>query len=305
MKRQSSILIAALIISAAATACQKTKNYDATGIFEATTVTVSSEIPGRLLTLAPDEGDTVTVGQLLGEVDTATLTLQQMQAESQQRGVESNLPDVAAQTAPLRAQLEHAQSEAARVRKLYADKAATEKQLADAEAQVTLLRSQLDNLMTSLTKSRSSLTDNASAIRYQREQIDAQIAKSRIISPLTGTVIAKLAQPGEFAQVGKPLYRIADLRNIYLRAYFTVEQLADIKLGDKVTVLADFGADKQYEYPGRIVWIAQESEFTPKSIQTPDSRASLVYAAKIAVTNDGRLKLGQYGEVRLNASAKQ
>lgn len=305
MKSQSTILIAALLITAVATACQKTKNYDATGIFEATTVTVSSEIPGKLLTLAPEEGDTVTVGQLLGEVDTATLALQQMQAESQQRGVESNLPDVAAQTAPLRAQLEHAQSEAARIRKLYADKAATEKQLADAEAQVTLLRSQLDNLMTSLSKSRSSLTDNASAIRYQREQIDAQIAKSRILSPLTGTVIAKLAQPGEFAGVGKPLYKIADLRNIYLRAYFTVEQLADIKLGDKVTVLADFGADKQYEYPGRIVWIAQESEFTPKSIQTPDSRASLVYAAKIAVTNDGHLKLGQYGEVRLNAPAKQ
>ena len=304
MKRYSSLLISALLVMGASVSCQKTRSYDATGIFEATMVTVSSEIPGKLLALNPEEGDTVSAGELLGVVDTTTLNLQQMQAASQQKGVESNLPDISAQTAPLRAQLAHARSEAERVRKLYADNAATEKQLADAEAQVTLLRSQLDNLLSSLTKSRSSITDNASAVRYQREQIEAQIAKSHILSPIAGTIIAKLAQPGEFAAAGKPLYQIADLRNVYLRAYFTVEQLADIKLGDKVTVLADFGAGKQYEYPGRIIWIAQESEFTPKSIQTPDSRANLVYAAKIAVTNDGRLKLGQYGEVVLHGSKK-
>lgn len=305
MKQLSLLLISALAVMGAATSCKKAIKYDATGIFEATLVTVSNEIPGKLLTLTPEEGDTVNIGQLLGSVDIATLTLQQMQAESQQKGVESNMPDISAQTAPLRAQLAHAQSEAARVRKLYADKAATEKQLADAEAQVTLLRSQIENLVTSLAKSRSAMSDNASAIRYQREQIDAQIAKSNILSPLKGTIIAKMAQPGEFAQAGKPLYQIADLSKIYLRAYFTVAQLADIKLGDKVTVVADFGTDKQYEYPGKIVWIAQQSEFTPKSIQTPDSRTNLVYAVKIAVKNDGRLKLGQYGEVILNSPNKQ
>lgn len=288
----------------ATASCRKTNPYDATGIFEATMVTVSSEIPGKLLSLNLEEGDTVAAGALLGAVDTTTLALQLMQADSQQKGVESNIPDISAQTAPLRAQLAHARSEAGRVRKLYAEKAATEKQLADAEAQVTLLHSQLENLVSSLSKSRNSITDNASAIRYQREQIDAQIAKSRILSPISGTIIAKLAQPGEFATVGKPLYQIADLRNIYLRAYFTVEQLADIKLGDQVTVIADFAAGRQYEYPGKIVWIAQESEFTPKSIQTPESRANLVYAAKIAVTNDGRLKLGQYGEVMLHSPSK-
>lgn len=137
------------------------------------------------------------------------------------------------------------------------------------------------------------------AIQYQSEQIAEQIAKSKIISPLTGTILVKYAEPGEYAVPGKPLCKIADLENIYLPSYFTANQLADIKVGQDVTVIADFGGDKQYEYPGKITWIAEESEFTPKSIQTKDSRANLVYAVKVAVKNDGRLKLGQYGEVRL------
>ncbi|MDE6027112.1 MAG: HlyD family efflux transporter periplasmic adaptor subunit, partial [Muribaculaceae bacterium] len=137
------------------------------------------------------------------------------------------------------------------------------------------------------------------AIRYQSEQIEEQIKKSKINSPLTGVVLLKYAETGEFAAPGRPLCKIADLNNVYLRSYFTVSQLADIKIGQKVKVVADFGGDKQYEYPGVITWIAEESEFTPKSIQTNDSRANLVYAVKIAVKNDGRLKLGQYGEVKL------
>ena len=92
---------------------------------------------------------------------------------------------------------------------------------------------------------------------------------------------------------------MANLDDIYLRCYFTASQLAHIRLGQEVTVIADFGGDEQYEYAGKIIWIAQESEFTPKTIQTQDTRANLVYAVKVAVENDGRLKLGQYGEVRL------
>ncbi|MDE6803745.1 MAG: HlyD family secretion protein, partial [Muribaculaceae bacterium] len=144
-----------------------------------------------------------------------------------------------------------------------------------------------------------SISDTPAAIRYQSEHIGEQIARSTVSSPLTGTVLIKYAQRGEFATPGRPLYKIADLDNIYLRAYFTVSQLADLRIGQKVTVIADFGGEEQYKYPGTVTWIAQESEFTPKSIQTRDSRANLVYAVKIAVRNDGRLKLGQYGEVRL------
>lgn len=162
-----------------------------------------------------------------------------------------------------------------------------------------MLDGQLTALLSSLGRNRSSISDHAVAIRYQVEQIEEQIAKSTVNSPLTGTVLVKYAEPGEFATPGRPLCKIADLGNIYLRAYFTASQLADIVIGQQVTVIADFGSDKQYEYPGTITWIAEESEFTPKSIQTRDSRANLVYAVKVAVNNDGRLKLGQYGEVRL------
>ena len=158
---------------------------------------------------------------------------------------------------------------------------------------------QLDGLLSTLSKSRNSISDNAAALQYQRQQIAEQIEKSTVKSPLTGTVLVKYAETGEFAAPGKPLVKVANLDDIYLRGYFTASQLADIKLGQKVTVIADFGGDEQYEYPGTITWIAQESEFTPKSIQTRDSRANLVYAVKISVKNDGRLKLGQYGEVRL------
>ena len=158
---------------------------------------------------------------------------------------------------------------------------------------------QLDGLLSTLSKSRNSISDNAAALQYQRQQIAEQIEKSTVKSPLTGTVLVKYAETGEFATPGKPLIKVANLDDIYLRGYFTVSQLAYIKLGQKVTVIADFGGDEQYEYPGTITWIAQESEFTPKSIQTRDSRANLVYAVKISVKNDGRLKLGQYGEVRL------
>ena len=182
---------------------------------------------------------------------------------------------------------------------MLADGAATQKQSDDANAALRTLRAQLDALLSSLGKSRTSISDNAVAIQYQMAQINEQIFKSSIHSPITGTVLSKYAEAGEFASPGRPLFKIANLNDIYLRSYFTANQLASLKIGQKVTVIADFGGEEQYEYPGTITWIAQESEFTPKSIQTQDSRANLVYAVNIAVKNDGRLKLGQYGEVRL------
>ena len=137
------------------------------------------------------------------------------------------------------------------------------------------------------------------ALDYQAAQIAEQIARAEVVTPITATVLDRYAEPGEFATPGKPLLKLADLHNIYLRSYFTADLLPRLSIGQKVTVIADFGGNQQYEYPGTVTWIAQESEFTPKSIQTRDTRANLVYAVKIAVKNDGRLKLGQYGEVRL------
>lgn len=296
MKKLYVISVIAAIMLAS---CQGNPDYDATGIFEATTVTVSAETAGKIYNLDAAEGDSVIAGQLLAVIDTMTLYYQQQQILSQHAATQTTSPDISAQAASLRSRIAHQQHECERFNRLLADGAATQKMCDDAQAELATLRGQLDALLSTLGKNRSSIADNASALQYQTEQIAEQIAKSSIKSPLTGTVLVKYAEPGEYAVPGKPLLKIANLDDIYLRSYFTVSQLADIKIGQKVTVIADFGGDKQFEYPGTITWIAQESEFTPKSIQTRDSRANLVYAVKVAVKNDGRLKLGQYGEVRL------
>lgn len=279
--------------------CQNKEKYDTTGIFEANTVTVSSETNGKLVLLTIEEGDSIISGQQVGLVDTTILTLQQKQLLSQQLATEKSSPDIAAQAAALRSQIAHQQNECARIARLLTDGAATQKQSDDANAQLHTLHGQLVGLLSTLDKNRSSITESASALQYQREQIEEQIHKSTIAAPITGIVLQKYAEQGEYTTPGRPLFKMANLDDIYLRSYFTISQLAHIRIGQKVTVIADFGGDEQYEYPGKIVWIAQESEFTPKSIQTQDSRANLVYAVKITVKNDGKLKLGQYGEVRL------
>ena len=279
--------------------CEKTPDYDATGIFEATTVTVSAETSGKILAMDIAEGDSIREGEVIATIDTTLLALQKSQVANQRKSAVSSSPDIEAQAVALRTQIAHQQHECERYARLLADGATTQKQYDDAQAQLRTLNGQLTALLSSLDKSKSSISDNAAAIRYQSDQIGEQISKSTVVSPLTGTVLVKYSEPGEFATPGRQLCKLADLNKIYLRAYFTASQLADIKLGQKVTVIADFGGDKQFEYPGTITWIAEESEFTPKSIQTNDSRANLVYAVKISVKNDGRLKLGQYGEVRL------
>ena len=279
--------------------CSSKPDYDATGIFEATTVTVSAETTGKILSISAEEGDSVTAESRVALIDTTALALQRLQIMTEQQATESSSPDITAQVASLRTQIAHWQNETARQERLLADGATTQKQLDDARTQLRTLRDQLSAQLSTLGKNRSSISDNAIALQYRREQVEDQINRSKIISPISGTVLIKYAESGEFATPGKPLLKLADLSNIYLRSYFTASQLADLKIGQKVTVVADFGGDERYDYPGTITWIAEESEFTPKSIQTADSRANLVYAVKIAVKNDGRLKLGQYGEVRL------
>ena len=294
--KQTALLSALVILLAA---CRHSEDYDATGIFEATTVTVSAETSGKLVSFAIDEGDSLLAGQQAALVDTTLLALQRKQLHSQQLSTEKSSPDIAAQAAALRSQIAHQQNECDRIARLLADGAATQKQSDDANALLRTLHGQLEGLLSTLDKNRSSLTESASALQYQQEQIEEQIRRSCITAPITGTVLQKYAEQGEYATPGRPLFRMANLDDIHLHCYFTASQLAHLRLGQEVTVIADFGGDEQYEYPGKIIWIAQESEFTPKSIQTQDSRANLVYAVKVAVKNDGRLKLGQYGEVRL------
>ena len=294
--KKTYILLASAVLLAS---CSSKPDYDATGIFEATTVTVSAETTGKILSISAEEGDSVIAESQVALIDTITLALQRLQIMTEQQATESSSPDITAQVASLRTQIAHWQNETARQERLLDDGATTQKQLDDARTQLRTLRDQLSAQLSTLGKNRSSISDNAIALQYRREQVEDQINRSKIISPISGTVLIKYAEPGEFATPGKPLLKLADLNDIYLRSYFSASQLADLKIGQKVTVVADFGGDERYDYPGTITWIAEESEFTPKSIQTPDSRANLVYAVKIAVKNDGRLKLGQYGEVRL------
>lgn len=297
----NSITAAGALLSmvAALWSCSDKPDYDATGIFEATTVTVSAETTGKILSFDVEEGDSIILGQCIAAIDSTELLLRRSQIGKQESSTRTSAPSIPAQASALRAQIAHQENEVNRFARLYADGAGTQKQLDDAKAYLATLRGQLEALLSTLGKSSNSLGDNAMALQYQSEQLSEQIAKSNVKSPITGTVLVKYAQEGEFAVPGKPLVKMADLNRIYIRSYFTASQLANVKLGQKVTVIADFGGDEQYEYPGTITWIAEESEFTPKSIQTRDSRANLVYAVKIAVRNDGRLKLGQYGEVRL------
>ena len=280
-------------------ACGRSGDFDATGTFEATEVVVSAEAAGRILRFDAEEGDVLEAGRQVGAIDTVQLYLQKLQLERQRASVVSNRPDIAKQAASLREQIAKQQTERRRVENLLRDGAATTKQLDDIDAQIKVLNGQLEAQLSTLRNNAASIDENSSSIDLQIARIEDKLAKCRIASPVAGTVLAKYSEAGELASVGRPLMKVADLDRIYLRAYFTSDQLAGLKLGQEVTVTADFGGDSRIDYPGRIVWIASESEFTPKTIQTRDSRANLVYAAKIAVENDGRLKIGLYGEVRL------
>lgn len=282
-----------------AASCGGDGDFDATGTFEATEIVVSAEAAGRILRFDAEEGDVLRAGRQVGAIDTVQLYLQKLQLERQRASVRSGRPDIGKQAASLREQIAKQQTERRRVENLLKDGAATTKQLDDIDAQLKVLGGQLDALLSTLENNAVSIDENSSAIELQIAQVEDRLAKCRIASPVTGTVLAKYAEAGELASVGRPLMKVADLDRIYLRAYFTSDQLADLRLGQEVTVTADFGGERQLDYPGRIVWIASESEFTPKTVQTRNSRAGLVYAAKIAVENDGRLKIGLYGEVKL------
>lgn len=282
-----------------AVSCGPKIQYDAQGTFEATEVVVSSEATGRILRFNVEEGMPVTNGATVGEIDSLQLHLQRKQLEAQLSALIGSRPDIKAQAASLREQIAKQQTERNRVKNMLRDGAATQKQFDDIEAQIRVLESQLTATLSTLGKNTAAIDDNAAALEAQIAAINDRIAKCSITSPVGGTVLVKYAEAGEFASVGKPLMKIADLDNIYLRAYFTSDQLGQLRLGDKVSVTADFGGDERYDYEGHITWISPESEFTPKTIQTKDSRANLVYAVKIAVKNDGRLKIGLAGEVIL------
>lgn len=279
-------------------ACKEEKNYDATGTFEATEVIVSSEASGRLTTFRVEEGDVLKQGAEVGVVDTIQLYLKKLQLQANRKAVDTQRPDVQVQIAATKEQIATAQRERQRVLNLLKDNAANRKQLDDWDAQIALLRRQLAAQISSLKNSTASLNEQSSSVAIQVAQLNDQLKKCHVVAPLSGTVLAKYAEEGEVTAPGKPLFKVADLEHVFLRAYITSKQLATVKLGTKATVFADFGGGTVKKFEGRVVWISSQAEFTPKTILTDDERANQVYAVKIAVKNDGTIKLGMYGEVK-------
>ena len=286
------------------TSCgDKQNDFDATGTFEATEVTVSSEASGRILSFDIVEGQEIMAGKQIGVIDTVQLYLTKLQLLKNVSSVRSNRPDIGKQIAAVKEQIAKQRTEQNRVENLLRSNAATQKQLDDITSSIVVLESQLVALQSSLQNNASSIDAQSSAIEIQIAQIDDKLAKSIISSPLTGTILAKYAEAGELAVVGKPLFKVADTKRLFLRAYMTLSQLKDVKLGQDVKVYADFGGDNRREYAGTVTWISEKSEFTPKSIQTKDDRENLVYAVKIAIENDGYVKIGMYGFLVINGLA--
>lgn len=271
-------------------------DFDATGTFEATEILVSSEANGKIMELNIEEGDRLDAGALIGYVDSTQLYLKKMQLLAGLRSVDIRKPDIRKQIAALEQQIATARTEQQRMENLVKAKAGNQKQVDDIVNNIKYLQKQLDAQYSTLNKTTGGADAEAEGFLYQIMQLDDQLQKSRIVNPQAGTVLVKYAEPGEVTAAGKPLYKIADTDLLYLRAYITSDQLSTLKQGQTVRVFADYGENDRREYPGTITWISDKSEFTPKGIQTKDERANLVYAIKIAVKNDGYLKIGQYGE---------
>ena len=275
------------------------KAYDATGTFEATETTVYAEQSGALLTFSVNEGDMIEAGKEVGLIDTTQTWLKIQQMAATKEVYQSQKPDMERQIAATRQQLSKAQQDEQRYRELVADGAAPSKMLDDASSQVKVLQKQLDAQISSLGTSTRSLDKQTVAANVQIEQLRDMLRKCHIVTPTKGTVLEKYVERGEFVAIGKPLFKIADTEQMFMRAYVTSAQLQNIKIGQKVKVFADYGDEQKKAYDGTVSWISSRSEFTPKTILTDDERADLVYAVKVAIKNDGYVKIGMYGELKL------
>lgn len=297
------LLYISLAIALLSSCSNKDGDYDASGSFEATEIIVSAEANGKIEKLSVMEGQQLEQGQQVGLIDSTQLYLQKMNLLSNAKGVRAQQPNIAAQTASIKEQIATLEKEKQRTTNLIKANAATQKQLDDINGQMEVLQKQLSASQSTLQKSSQNITAQSSAMDIQIEQIEDRLQKSIIKSPITGTVLNKYSEEGELANMGTPLFKIADINNMTLRVYVTNDQLSAVKLNDKVQVLVDESNDSEANYrayEGIVTWISDKSEFTPKTIQTKNERANLVYAMKVSVKNDGYLKIGMYGEVRFN-----
>ena len=292
------VLAGAALIMAACGGSEK--DYDAIGTFEATETTVFAEQSGALLSFDVNEGDMIEAARQVGLIDTTQTWLKIQQLGATKEVYQSQKPDMERQIAATRQQLAKARQDEQRYRELVADGAVPSKMFDDASNQVKVLQRQLDAQISSLSTNTRALDKQTAAADVQIDQLRDMLRKCHVVTPTKGTVLEKYVERGEFVGVGKPLFKIADTQDMYMRAYVTSAQLQDIKLGQKVKVFADYGDNQRKEYAGTVSWISSRSEFTPKTILTDDERADLVYAVKIAIKNDGYVKIGMYGEVKFS-----
>jgi HlyD family secretion protein len=271
--------------------------FDASGSFEAEETIISAEATGVIKQFDIEEGQTLQAGQVIGYVDSTQLYLRKQQLLAQIGAVLSRKPDVPVQLAALQSQLATAQKEKTRISNLVKGDAVPTKQLDDINAQIEVLNKQIAAQKSTLNISTEGIDKETNPLNIQIAQLNDQLAKCKLVNPVNGTVLVKYAEANEMAAAGKPLYKIADLSNIILRAYITGNQLPQVKLNQKVKVLTDDGKGDYKQTAGAITWISDKAEFTPKTIQTKNERANTVYAIKIKVKNDGAYKIGMYGEI--------
>jgi len=297
MKKVSLLAIATTLFFAS---CHNSENdFDAAGAFESVETIVSTEASGTLLQFNVEEGQTLQPHQFVGYVDSAQLYFRKEQLEAQIASTSSQVPNIPVQIASLQAQLAEAKTNLTRMNNLFKASAATQQQVDDANTQVEVLNKQIEAQESTLGIASTTLSKDIAPLQRQIDQTNDQLAKCRIINPIHGTVLTKYAEDHEVVMPGKALYKIAETDTLILRAYITGSQLTEIKLGQKVKVRTDLGANQYRFYTGTIYWVSDKSEFTPKTIPTKDERADLVYAIKVRVVNDGYLKIGMYGEMSI------
>ena len=291
---------------------KKEKDFDATGIFEATEITVSAQASGEVQQLDITEGQSLDSGASVGQIDVYQLVQKQNELEAAKQQIYANKAatdsrqlDLNKQLASLQQQISHAQRERQRLARLVQDGAVARKLLDDINDQISLLQRQLEATRDQFRSTNASLADQIKGfqaqmkgVEAQQRQLERQIQNATIVAPKSGVMLEQLVKAGEFVGVGKPLFKLAQMDHLYLRAYVTSAQLKSVMLGQKAKVYADYGGGQKQEYVGKVAWISSRSEFTPKTIVTDDERADLVYAVKILIKNDGRVKIGMYGEVK-------
>lgn len=266
---------------------------DAYGNFEATEIIVSAQANGELINVNLEEGDVLKGRQIVGLIDSTDLYLRKKLLAQQIQTIKSQLVSINSEIDVQKQQLENNMISQKRIESLYSQGAATKKQLDDINGLVDVNR----KMIISIKSKKQSILDQIEGVRIQIEQIEESISKCVITNPVSGTVLVKYAEKGELAAMGKPLYKVADVENIKLKVYVSGSQLPKIKLGDEVEVLYDKNKNANNKTKGKVIWISNTAEFTPKTIQTKEERVNLVYAVKVLVKNDGSIKIGMPGEM--------